>query len=66
MSHDHIYGMTEAIRRGGGELALAYGAELDKIAAFRKRYPDAKWASSEEEILNDSSMLNILHMRNRN
>src|ERR1700757_5060647 len=52
MSHDHIRGMTDAIRRGGGELVLAYGNEPDKIAAFRRRYPDVKWASSEDEILN--------------
>ena len=60
MSHDHIYGMTDAIRRGGGELALAYGAEPDKVAAFRKRYPNVKWASSEEEIVNDSSIQLVL------
>ena len=60
MSHDHIYGMADAIRRGGGELALAYGTEPDKVAAFRKRYPDVKWASSEDEILNDSSIHLVL------
>jgi predicted dehydrogenase len=60
MSHDHVYGMTEAIRRGGGELMLAYGAEPEKIAAFRKRYPDVKWASSEEDILNDGSIQLVL------
>src|SRR5689334_21783999 len=49
MSHDHIYGIAEAIRRGGGELALAYASEPAKVAAFRKRYPDVKWASSEDE-----------------
>ena len=60
MSHDHIYGMTEAIRRGGGNLALAYGSEPDKVAAYRKRYPDVKWASSEDEILNDNSIQLVL------
>jgi len=60
MSHDHIYGMTEALRRGGGELVLVYGTEPDKVAAFRKRYPDVRWASSEEEILNDSSIQLVL------
>src|SRR6516164_8020249 len=60
MSHDHIYGMTEAIRRGGGELVLAYGEEPDKVAAYRKRYPDVKWASSEDEILNDNSIQLVL------
>src|SRR5262249_50402333 len=60
MSHDHIYGMTEAVRRGGGELVLVYGTEPDKVAAFRKRYPDVKWASSEDEILNESSVQLVL------
>jgi predicted dehydrogenase len=60
MSHDHIYGMTEAIRRGGGKLVLVYGAEPDKVAVFSKRYPDVKWASSEDEILNDNSIQLVL------
>jgi predicted dehydrogenase len=60
MSHDHIYGMTEAIRRGGGKLVLAYGAEPDKVSAYGKRYPDVKWASSEDEILNDNSIQLVL------
>ena len=42
MSHDHIYGMVGAIQRGGGVLVAAYGAEPDKIAAFKKRCPDVK------------------------
>src|SRR5580698_2280754 len=56
MSHDHIYGMIGAIQRGGGVMVAAYGAEPDKIAVFRKRFPDVKVASSEEEILNDPSI----------
>jgi len=56
MSHDHIYGMIGAIQRGGGEMVAAYGSEPAKIATFRKRFPDVKVVSSEEEILNDSSI----------
>src|ERR1700712_1850227 len=41
MSHDHIYGMTESLIRGGGKLVAWYGAEPNKIERFRKRYPDA-------------------------
>src|SRR5215813_11171854 len=52
--------VTEAIRRGGGELAFAYGTEPDKVATFRKRYPDVKWASSEDEVLNDNSIQLVL------
>jgi predicted dehydrogenase len=60
MSHDHIYGMVGAIQRGGGVLLSAYGSEPDKIAGFRKRFPDVKMVSSEEEIINDSSIQLVL------
>jgi predicted dehydrogenase len=60
MSHDHIYGMVDAVRRGGGVLVAAYGAEPDKVAAFKKRYPDAKMVESEEAILNDASTQLVL------
>ena len=56
MSHDHIYGMVGAIQRGGGELVAAFGEEPDKVAAFRKRYPEVKWVGNEAEILNDESI----------
>jgi predicted dehydrogenase len=60
MSHDHIYGMVGAIQRGGGVLTKVYGAEPDKIAAFKKRFPDAQYVNSEEEILDDSSIQLVL------
>jgi predicted dehydrogenase len=60
MSHDHIYGMVGAIQRGGGVLVSAYGAEPDKIAAFKKRFPDVKMVRSEDEILNDPSIQLVL------
>jgi len=60
MSHDHIFGMVEAVKRGGGVLVAAYGAEPDKVAGFTKRYPDVKMVKSEEEILNDSSIQLVL------
>lgn len=60
MSHDHIYGMVGAIQRGGGVMVAAYGAEPDKIAGFKKRFPDVKMVSSEEEILNDPSIQLVL------
>jgi predicted dehydrogenase len=56
ISHDHIYGMIGAVQRGGGVLTKVYGTEPDKIATFRKRFPDVSWAASEEEILHDSSV----------
>jgi predicted dehydrogenase len=46
--------------RGGGELVAVYAAEPDKREVFLKRYPQAKVANSEDEILNDSSIQLIL------
>jgi predicted dehydrogenase len=60
MSHDHIYGMVEAMIRGGGELVGVYAAEPERGAAFVKRYPQAKMARSEDEILNDASIQLVL------
>jgi predicted dehydrogenase len=60
MSHDHIYGMVEAMIRGGGVLVGVYAAEPERGAAFLKRYPQAKAAKSEDEILNDSSIQLVL------
>ena len=48
--------MVGAIQRGGGELVAAFGEEPDKVAAFRKRYPEVKWVGTEAEILNDQSI----------
>ena len=60
MSHDHIYGMVDAIRRGGGKLVAWHGAEANKVARFKKTYPDAKQVQSEAEILNDKSIQLVL------
>jgi predicted dehydrogenase len=60
MSHDHIYGMVGAVQRGGGELVSAWGGEEDKLAAFSKRFPDAKIVKTQDEILNDPSTQLVL------
>lgn len=60
MSHDHIYGMVGAIQRGGGVLVAAYGAEPDKLANFKKKFPDVKIVSSEDAILDDASIQLVL------
>lgn len=60
MSHDHIYGMVNAVIRGGGTLVAFHGDEPDKAATFGSRYPNAKKASSEKEILDDPSIQLIL------
>jgi predicted dehydrogenase len=60
MSHDHIYGMIGAVQRGGGELVAACGGEEDKLAAFRKRFPDVKIVATQEEILDDPKVQLVL------
>lgn len=56
LNHGHIYGQTEAVIRGGGELVSFYAKEPNLVEAFAKRYPQAKLAKSEKEILEDKSI----------
>ncbi|QNA44221.1 Gfo/Idh/MocA family protein [Lacibacter sediminis] len=60
INHPHIYGMTDAIKRGGGELVAVYAKEADLLAAFSKAYPEAKLAKNENEILEDNSIQLVL------
>ena len=60
MSHDHIYAMIGAVQRGGGEMVSAWGGEEDKIAAFKKRFPNVKMVATQDEILNDPSVQLVL------
>ncbi|MBA3710898.1 MAG: Gfo/Idh/MocA family oxidoreductase, partial [Pyrinomonadaceae bacterium] len=45
-----------AVLRGGGELVSVFAKEPDLVAAFSKRFPQAKLARSAEEILEDGSI----------
>lgn len=60
INHNHIYGMTDAIIRGGGQLVSLYAKEADLAADFTKKYPQVKLAVSENEILEDKSIQLIL------
>jgi predicted dehydrogenase len=60
INHNHIYGQVEAVVRGGGELVSFYAKEQDLASAFAKRYPQAKQAASEKEILDDKSIQLVL------
>jgi predicted dehydrogenase len=53
MNHGHIYGQTDALIRGGGELVSFYAKEPELAEAYGKRYPQARLARSEQEILDD-------------
>jgi predicted dehydrogenase len=56
LNHGHIYGQVEAVSRGGGELVSFFAKEPDLVAAFSKRFPQAKLAKSEAEILDDKTI----------
>ncbi len=56
LNHGHIYGQVQAMLEAGGELVSFYAIEPDLIERFQKRFPDAKLASEEAEILEDSSI----------
>jgi len=56
INHSHINSQTTAVVRGGGELVALYAREPDLAAAFVKRFPQAKLARSENEILEDKSI----------
>ena len=60
INHSHIYGMVDAVTRGGGQLVSFYAKEPDLVAAFSKRYPNAKLANSKNEVLEDKSTRLIL------
>ncbi|PVD50636.1 oxidoreductase [Terrimonas sp.] len=60
INHSHIYGMVDAVTRGGGELVSFYAKEPDLVQAFAKKYPQAKLARNQKEILEDKSVQLIL------
>ena len=60
ISHDHIYGMIGAIQRGGGELVAAWGGEEDKLANFKKRFPNVKIAQTQNEIVENPDVQLVL------
>ena len=60
INHSHIYGMVDAVTRGGGQLVSFYAKEPDLVSAFAKKYPQAKPARNQKEILEDNSIQLIL------
>lgn len=56
LNHGHIYGMVDSLIGGGGTLVAVYSREPELLPGFTKRYPTAKVAKSEEEIIEDTSI----------
>jgi len=60
INHGHINAQVEAVIRGGGEFVSFYAKEPELAAPFAKKYPQAKQAASENEILEDKSIQLVL------
>ncbi len=60
INHNHINGQVGAVLRGGGELVSVYAKEPDLLKDFQTRFPQAKLARSEDEILQDASIQLVL------
>ena len=60
INHSHIYGMVNAVIRGGGELVSFYAKEPDLAAAFKTTFPQAKQVTDRKEILEDPSVQVVL------
>ena len=60
INHNHIYSQVDSVVRGGGQLVSFYAKEDDLATAFSKRYPQAKKATNEKEILEDKSVQLVL------
>jgi predicted dehydrogenase len=60
INHSHINSQVEAVTRGGGELVSVFAKEPDLLDAFVKRFPQAKRAREENEILEDRSIQLVL------
>lgn len=56
LNHAHINSQTDAMIRAGAELVAFYAKEPELADQYSKRYPHAKLARSEKEILEDNSI----------
>jgi hypothetical protein len=56
LDHNHIYGITDAVIRGGGVLTSFYATDPKQIAMFQKRYPGVALARSEDEIIENPAI----------
>ena len=60
LNHGHINSQVDATTNGGGEFVSFFAKEPELRAAFAKRYPNAKVARDEREILEDPSIQLVL------
>ncbi len=60
LNHGHITSMTNTVLRGGGELTWVYAKEPELVKPFLTRFPQARLARSEAEILDDAAVKVVL------
>lgn len=56
INHNHIFGMVDSLVGGGGKLVAVYSREPELLPDFTRRFPTARIAKSEEEILEDNTI----------
>lgn len=56
LDHGHIYGMCNGLIEAGAQLRSVYDPDPAKLEAFCQRFPEAKPARCEEEILEDEAV----------
>lgn len=60
LNHDHIYGMTKALKDAGATLVSVYAPEDDLFARYREKNPEAKRVADKRAILEDTSIQAVL------
>jgi predicted dehydrogenase len=60
INHNHIYAQVNAMLRGGAALTWLYAKEPDLVEGFRKQFPQAKLARTEDEVLQDPKVKIVL------
>ena len=53
LEHGHIYGQCNGLIEAGGELRWVFDPDAEKVRSFLEKFPGAKPARSESEILDD-------------
>ena len=53
LDHGHIYGMTNGLLEAGATIKWVYDPDVEKMKAFREKFPEAQMAESEEQVLQD-------------
>ena len=51
LDHGHIFGMCNGLLEAGADIAVVYDTDPEKVKNFRERFPSARVAGTESEIL---------------